>query len=81
MEFSQDYKKTGTFWKSLGVAVKNKSFMWFNVTEISNWYVFGILPTIVPLYGKFVLNITDSFYLGLLLGESFIIGAVLGFAF
>ncbi len=75
-EFSQDYKQTPGFWQSLKIAVKNKSFMWFNVVEISNWYVFGMLPTIVPLYGKFVLNITDSFYLGLLLGESFICGAI-----
>jgi GPH family glycoside/pentoside/hexuronide:cation symporter len=75
-EFSQDYKKAPGFWKTLKVAVKNKSFMWFNVTEISNWYVFGILPTIVPLYGKFVLHIDDSFLLAVLLGEAFITGAL-----
>ncbi|MBN2156714.1 MAG: MFS transporter [Candidatus Lokiarchaeota archaeon] len=76
VEFSQDYKKAPSFWKTLSIAVKNKSFMWFNVVEISNWYVFGILPTIVPLFGKFVLHIEDSFLLGLLLGEAFITGAL-----
>ncbi len=75
-EFSQDYKNAPGLWDSLKVAVKNKSFMWFNVTEISNWYVFGILPTIVPLFGKFVLHIEDSFLLAVLLGEAFIVGAL-----
>ncbi len=75
IEFSRDYQLTPSFWKSLRIAVKNKSFMWFIVVEVSNWYVFGILPTIAPLYGKFVLHITESFYLGLLLGISFICGA------
>ena len=56
--------------------MKNKSFMWFIVVEVSNWYVFGMLPTIVPIYGKFVLHITDSFQLSLLLGETFICGAL-----
>lgn len=76
VEFSQDYKKAPRFWKTLKIAVKNKSFMWFNVVEISNWFVFGILPMIVPLYGEFVLGITDSFLLSLLLGETFIVGAL-----
>ncbi len=76
VEFSRDYKKAPGFWNTLKIAVKNKSFMWFNVVEISNWYVFGILPMIVPLYGEFVLGITDAFYLSLLLGEAFIVGAL-----
>ncbi|MHA1521650.1 MAG: MFS transporter [Promethearchaeota archaeon] len=75
-EFSDDYKNTTSFFTSLKTAVQNKSFMWFIVSEVSNWYVFGILPTIVPLYGKYVLNIEDSFYWGLLLGEAFIFGAI-----
>ncbi|MHA1744418.1 MAG: MFS transporter [Promethearchaeota archaeon] len=76
IEFSRDYEKTPPFWQSLKIAVKNKSFMWFIVVEVSNWFVFGMLPTIVPIYGKFVLGITDSFLLGLLLGETFICGAL-----
>jgi GPH family glycoside/pentoside/hexuronide:cation symporter len=76
IEFRNDSKKAPGFWKTLKIAVKNKSFMWFNVVEISNWYVFGILPMIVPLYGQFVLNINDAFLLSLLLGETFIVGAL-----
>ena len=76
LEFSKDYEKAPPFWKSLKIAMKNKSFMWFIVVEVSNWFVFGMLPTIVPIYGKFVLNITDSFQLSLLLGETFICGAL-----
>lgn len=76
LEFSKDHEKAPSFFKSLKIAMKNKSFMWFIVVEVSNWYVFGMLPTIVPIYGKFVLNITDSFQLSLLLGETFICGAL-----
>jgi len=75
-EFRQDYKKAPGFWKTLKIAVKNKSFMWFNVVEISNWYVFGILPMIVQLYGKHVLNINEPFLTSVLLGETFIVGAL-----
>jgi GPH family glycoside/pentoside/hexuronide:cation symporter len=76
LEFSKDYEQAPSFWKSLKIAMKNKSFMWFIVVEVSNWFVFGMLPTIVPIYGKFVLHITDSFQLSLLLGETFICGAL-----
>jgi len=42
--------------------------------EIASWFVFGMLPTIIPLYGKFVLGIGEgeSILLALLLGLLFI---------
>lgn len=75
-EFKEDYKKTPRFVDSLKTCVKSKSFMWYIPAEVANWFVYGILPAIVPLYGKFVLGITDTLILSLLLGISFISAAI-----
>ncbi len=75
-EFKEDYKKTPRFVDSLKTCVKSKSFMWYIPAEVANWFVYGILPAIVPLYGKFVLKITDTLILSLLLGISFISAAI-----
>lgn len=75
-EFKEDYKKTPRFVDSLKTCVKSKSFMWYIPAEVANWFVYGILPAIVPLYGKFVLGITDTLILSLLLGVSFISAAI-----
>jgi len=75
-EFKEDYKKTPRFVDSLKTCVKSKSFMWYIPAEVANWFVYGILPAIVPLYGKFVLKITDTLFLSLLLGISFISAAI-----
>ncbi len=56
--------------------VKSKSFRWYIPAEIANWFVYGILPTIVPLYAKFVLNIEDALMTSLLLGITFISAAI-----
>lgn len=75
-EFKEDYKKTPRFIDSIKTCVKSKSFMWYIPAEVANWFVYGILPAIVPLYGKFVLGITDTLILSLLLGISFISAAI-----
>jgi len=75
-EFQEDYKKTPRFIDSLKTCVKSKSFMWYIPAEVANWFVYGILPATVPLYGKFVLGITDTLILSLLLGISFISAAI-----
>jgi len=36
------------------------------------WFVFGMIPTILPLYGKYVLGIDDSIYIALMLALTFI---------
>jgi len=75
-EFKEDYKTTPRFVDSLKTCVKSKSFMWYIPAEVANWFVYGMLPAIVPLYGKFVLGITDTLILSLLLGISFISAAI-----
>ncbi len=76
VEFSGDYKTAPGFIESMKTCLKSKSFMWYIPAEVANWFVYGILPAIVPLYGKFVLGITDTLLLSLLLGVAFISSAI-----
>ncbi len=75
-EFKEDYQNAPSLKDSIKLCVKSKSFMWYIPAEIGNWFVYGMLPTIVPLYGKFVLNIQDTFLISLLLGFTFISAAI-----
>ncbi|MFX0034698.1 MAG: MFS transporter [Candidatus Hermodarchaeota archaeon] len=75
-EFKEDYKKAPNFIDSLKTCIKSKSFAWYIPAEVANWFVYGMLPAIVPLYGKYVLNITDTLLLSLLLGIAFISAAL-----
>ncbi|TXT58684.1 MAG: putative Major facilitator superfamily transporter [Promethearchaeota archaeon] len=80
-EFVQESKSSPKFFDSLKLTFKNKAFISFVIASLCNWYVFGILPTIVPLYGKFVLGIPEgqSILLSLLLGLAFISAAIFNF--
>lgn len=80
-EFSEDYKTAPSFIDSLKFSLKNKAFRTYVIAALANWYVYGMLPTIVPLYGSFVLGIGEgeSVLLALLLGVAFISAA--GFIF
>ena len=76
VEFKNDFKQMPGFLESLKISLKNKNFMRYMPTEVASWFVFGMIPTIVPLYGKFVLKIPeDSFLLGILMGFSFVSAA------
>jgi len=75
-EFQEDYKYSLGFIDSIKTCVKSKSFRWYIPAEIANWFVFGMLPTIIPLYGKFVLGLQDSLLISLLLGLAFISAAL-----
>ncbi|MFX0003828.1 MAG: MFS transporter, partial [Candidatus Hermodarchaeota archaeon] len=78
VEFSKDYETAPSFSKSIKFSIKNKSFRTFIIANLAYWYVIGMLPTIVPLYGSFVLYIPEgeSYLLGLLLGTTFISAAI-----
>lgn len=77
VEFSEDAKKAPPFFKSLKISLKNKSFRTYVIYGLATWYVFGMLPTMVPLFGRFVLGIEkDAFELGLLLGVAFLSAAI-----
>jgi GPH family glycoside/pentoside/hexuronide:cation symporter len=73
-EFKEDYKNAPSFIEGLKLAGKNKSFMWYIIIVVTVNCVDLILPTLVPLYGKFVLGVGEgeSFYLAIMLGLFFI---------
>ncbi|MFX1278123.1 MAG: MFS transporter [Promethearchaeota archaeon] len=70
--FKEDYKIAPSFSNSIRMCIKSKSFMWYIPAEIANWFVYGILPTLIPLYAKAVLAIEDGFMISLLMGAAFI---------
>lgn len=78
-EFAKDSETALPFFESLKVSLKNKAFITYVISGLATWYVFGMLPTIVPLYGRFVLGESDALLLGLLLGVAFISSAIFSF--
>ena len=81
VEFYEDHKTAPSFLNSLKFSMKNKAFKPFIIANLANWYVYGMLVTIMPLYGSFILGIGkgESILLGLLLAVAFISAA--GFIF
>lgn len=51
-------KETMKLWQSIKVSLTNKKFVIFAFCSTLNWYVFSILPTIMPIYIKTVVNPT-----------------------
>ncbi len=78
IEFSQDHKDVPSFFKSFKISLNNKSFRWAIPAFIGDFFVDTILPTIIPLYGKYILKLGegDSFLLSLLLGIAFLAAAI-----
>jgi len=75
-EFKQEYKEAPNFFNSLKFCIKSKSFMRYIPAEIANWFVYGMLPVVVPLYGEFILGFEDPFMISLLLGVTFLSAAL-----
>lgn len=77
VEFQHEYKSAPSLLESVKTCTKNKTFMTYVPAEIAVWFVIGMQTMIVPLYGKYVLNIGEgeTIFLGLLLGIAFISSA------
>jgi len=76
VEFKQDYKNAPGFFNSIKMCLKSKSFKWYIPAEIANWFVYGILPTLVPLYAKAVLGMEKGLMVSLLLACTFLSSAI-----
>ncbi|MFX1287927.1 MAG: MFS transporter [Promethearchaeota archaeon] len=74
-EFQQDHKDVPGFFTSFRTTLKSNSFRWAIPAFIGDFFVDTILPTIIPLYGKFVLK-QEGITLSLLLGVAFIAAAL-----
>jgi GPH family glycoside/pentoside/hexuronide:cation symporter len=75
IDFQKDYEKAFSLTKSIVYCLKSKSFRWYIIAELCNWFVYGMLPMIVPFYAKFVLGAV-GFETSLLLGLTFISAAL-----
>jgi len=77
-EFQEDYRNVPGFFESFKICFKNRSFRWAIPAFMGDFFVDTILPTIVPLYGKYVLDIGEgeTLLLSLLLGIAFIAAAI-----
>ncbi len=75
-EFKHDYKTAPNFFNAIKFCVKSKSFIRYIPAEIANWFVYGMLPTIVPLYAEFILGIAEPLMISLLLGLTFLSAAL-----
>ena len=75
-EFRQDYKDAPGFFGSIKMCVQSKSFRWYIPCEIATWFIFGMVPTVIPLYVKFVLGEKDSLMVSLIMGIVFISAAI-----
>ncbi len=53
-------KKPLKLWESLKVSLKNKKFVIFALCSTMNWYVFGLIPTIMTIYVKNVVDTTND---------------------
>ncbi len=76
IEYSKDAETAPSFFKSLSLSLKNKSFTTYIVANFGVFYVFGMLPIITPLYAEFVLGIDQAFLQSVLLGITFISAAL-----
>jgi len=56
-EFQKEFEETPSFFNSIRSCVKNKAFMWYIPAQLANWFVYGMFPTVLPLYAEFVLGI------------------------
>ncbi|MFX1327773.1 MAG: MFS transporter [Promethearchaeota archaeon] len=79
IEFSKDPESAPSFLSSLKFTFKNKSFKLFLVGSFALWYSFGMLPTVFPLYGDFVLGVQDAFIQSLMLGTGFVAAMIFVF--
>jgi len=77
-EFQQDYLGKSGFVDSFKDCLKNRSFRWAIPAFMGDMFVTTMLPTIVPLYGKYILGIGEgeTLLLSLLLGVTFLSAAL-----
>jgi len=71
-EFQQDYMNAFSLFKTIKNCFKSKSFRWYIIAETCVWFVYGMLPTIVPLYAQNVLHVESGILTSVLLATTFL---------
>lgn len=76
-ESPEVHKQRPPFLESLKISLKNKTFIKFVIANTCLWYIFGLLPTIIPLYSIYVLGIDrNSLLIGISLLLAFVMAAL-----
>jgi GPH family glycoside/pentoside/hexuronide:cation symporter len=75
-EYGRDAESAPSFTESIKISFKNKSFRTYVVANFTIYYVFGMLPTIIPFYARFALGVEDGTLQSLLLAIAFISAAI-----
>src|SRR6056297_1465440 len=66
-------RKTESIWSSIKQSLSNRKFMVYVIMVVTfTWYIFGLIPLLMPLYGTFVLGIDNSFKISVLLAIAFL---------
>ncbi|MFW9867740.1 MAG: MFS transporter [Candidatus Thorarchaeota archaeon] len=73
-EFSLDYQKQFSLFKSLKYTLKNKGFVLYTIMFFLYEYILLLLATIVPLFGKHVIHTTSTFETTVIMGILYIVG-------
>jgi GPH family glycoside/pentoside/hexuronide:cation symporter len=73
----EKFESRPSFFSSLKLSLKNKTFVKLVLCNTMTWYVLSMLPTIFPLYAIFVLGVgRGSIIIGLSLMLTFIVAAL-----
>ncbi len=77
-EFEEDAKTAPSIKQALKITFSNKTFLVFMIPALGTWICSGILPTAIPLYATYILDIADqnSIKIGLLLLAAFLVAGV-----
>ncbi|MHA1783772.1 MAG: MFS transporter [Candidatus Helarchaeota archaeon] len=74
-EFVKDPVENPGFFESLKITLKNKSYQVLVAGNLCNWYIYGLIPTIILLFGEHVLGFSEDIFSSLLLLMAFIAAA------
>jgi len=74
-EFSKDPVKNPGFFESLKITLKNRNFQVLVGGNLCNWYIYGLIPTIILLFGQHVLGFAEDIYSSILLLLAFLAAA------
>lgn len=76
-ETEEDFQKRPGFMESLKITLTNKTFVKFVFANTMIWYVFSILPLMLPIYAEHVLEFDrDAILIGLALMSAFLVAGI-----
>ena len=75
-ETTEDFGKRPSFFESLKITLKNKTFVKFVIANTMVWYCFSILPIILPIFADEVMLIDNTLLTSLALMSAFIVAAI-----